>query len=234
MLKRKLSLKPQRGAIPTFEVIVLVLLLGVIGYVVWNGFYNKPKTDNNVVVSGGHKKKTTATTPAPAPDPYSGWKTGTLANEKISFMYPPEWKLENQPYDITTPNDRVTLSGPNNLQVHMWTGAYGVGGACPGCSVVFKEPISAIGRPLYLNYVSGNSSSTNVSVLYLYPGDCVQGCWMETKNINIPNTTQKALMSFYIDYDIGAPDNTKKMPLDDWKNDPNIAKAKLILQSLHY
>lgn len=87
-------------------VIVVVGLIGGVGFMVYKNHNKKPST-NSVATTTTTKPAATETKPTTqAPDPYAGWKTYTSPLKSgLSFKYPADWDF--------TPN--TSVPAPNNL-----------------------------------------------------------------------------------------------------------------------
>jgi hypothetical protein len=95
--------KNEKGftAVEGLLIILILVLIGVVGYMVYNN---------------GHKSKAASvSSKVSTPNPYAGWKTYTASLEPISFKYPANWNI-NQGPDFgpskSSNEEYVRLNGP--------------------------------------------------------------------------------------------------------------------------
>jgi len=146
------------------EGLIVVLVLLLLGGGGWYVYRQNHKSSSGTTATNA-SKTTAATnkgsaTPAPA-SPYSGWKTGTLQYEQVSYQYPADWtvtdlsKASNTGSGCVTPGfDDVTLTSPSDHQVMLHTGLDCIGDG--GAKAFDAQPIKALGQDLYL-VVENNS-----------------------------------------------------------------------------
>ena len=85
-----------KGSAHAVVIVILVLaLLGTLGFVFWQNFIKKDDTAKTSDTS----KQTSDETAKPA-DVYAGWQTYTSKQHGISFRYPANWKVD--PTEATT------------------------------------------------------------------------------------------------------------------------------------
>jgi hypothetical protein len=117
----------QRGAVPIFEVLLLLLVVGVLGLVSYRVYTER--------TSAPKQAATTAPTPAKSTKtPVVETKLFTSKLEKLSFKYPATWKLEtsyeNENVMTGDPLEATMLTGPNGTKVQLLVPVDGIGGAC--------------------------------------------------------------------------------------------------------
>lgn len=114
------------GAVEAVLILIIVILIGVVGWLVYKDRHNKG-------AAGTASKSSAADTSAksgakaPALNPYAGWKTYKLTYEKLTFKYPSAWTLKDSSASQgLTPNaDSVTLTASDGYQVSIddgWDG----------------------------------------------------------------------------------------------------------------
>jgi hypothetical protein len=110
-----------------FLVIAVVVLIGVVGFMVYN---NHKKATSVATVAATTPKPATTTAPAKAPaptvpDPYAGWKSYTSSLQGLSFKYPANWVVtdvasQNSTYIGNTAYDPNSTSGPDPNVERVW------------------------------------------------------------------------------------------------------------------
>lgn len=86
MINKSLS---QKGNAHVVIIVILVItLVGALGFVFWQNFTNKESSENKVEVT---KNDQTKVVEEPI-DKYAGWKTGTFKNANISYKLPQNWQ----------------------------------------------------------------------------------------------------------------------------------------------
>ncbi|HSX14652.1 MAG TPA: hypothetical protein VLE72_01955 [Candidatus Saccharimonadales bacterium] len=113
----------QRGMIDIVLIIVVfVLAAGLGGYVYYRQQQNKKATD---AASGG-------VIVARHVDPYAGWKTYTSVSEKVTFKFPPTWKMveEANQMGLDGNDKRVILTGTSGFVLNYFDSIGGLGGSC--------------------------------------------------------------------------------------------------------
>lgn len=99
------------GAVEVVMVLVIVALLGVVGWFVYDRNHNK--TTNTSTSTTPATKTTTPTTPKPV-DPYAGWKTYNDTKWNYQFKYPSDWIISSRDFVNGGFDTRdVTLKSPN-------------------------------------------------------------------------------------------------------------------------
>ena len=120
------------------EIVLVVVVIALIGTVGWLIYKNHHKTTTAAVTTTSSTKPTTSTkttTTTATTNPYSGWKTGTLQYEQISYMYPSNWTLSGSSMSPSQQNvqnddglifypgeDDYTLKSPSGNQVQLIAG----------------------------------------------------------------------------------------------------------------
>lgn len=102
------------GAVEAVMALVIVVLIGVIGWMVYKN-HNKASnvtssstTSKSTVNANSSSVKTTS-------NPYAGWKTYTATLQPVSFKYPKDWTIDNSTGNapINQPNNQfVRINAP--------------------------------------------------------------------------------------------------------------------------
>ena len=147
----------QRQSGHTLLIIVIVVMslaiLGLLGFVFWQNFVNKPASGSNVTNYTECKAATNSKILETFPEQcvtsdgrtFVGPTTSTteetkLASyctkaEKLCFDYPSDWKVETVVVDTAEPGasfDKLKISSPDGAMVlQLQTGISGLGGTCP-------------------------------------------------------------------------------------------------------
>lgn len=154
------------GAVEAILVLVIGVLIGVVGWFAWHN-HNKTTPTTTTTTTSVTTTPTTTTKPKPV-DPYAGWETYTVAEDKtISFRYPSDWKVISNFYDSSAkPNERyVKLTAPtlyhnNDFVVIFRYSTSSLNDLCepggiPSSSVVKTEKLTTSGKDLRVITVAG-------------------------------------------------------------------------------
>jgi len=113
-------MKTNQKGFSVVEVLVVIIIVGLLGTVGWLVYdRQKNKTDDTNTASQTTQQKTTTTQTTATVDPYAGWKTTTLQYEKITYQYPSSWVVEDQ---TSQSFDDITLKSPAGATVSLQTG----------------------------------------------------------------------------------------------------------------
>lgn len=134
------------GAVEAVLVLVIVILVVGIGVFAYK-HNSKPAAKTTPVASQAAQKN--------AVDPYAGWKTATLKQEKLSFKYPSQWKLTN--YGSTQYGDDIGLTNSDGLSISISTGSGANDFQLPsgGEQDIFDTPVTFAGRSAWLVSYNG-------------------------------------------------------------------------------
>jgi len=103
------------GAIEGLLAMILIVLIGFVGWYVWHNRAAKTTTKAPATTTtAATPQQTVATTSPtkPAVDPYADWKTYNNASYGVSFKYPSDWNI-----------DASSISGDLNIKVSQITPA---------------------------------------------------------------------------------------------------------------
>lgn len=169
----------------------------------------------------------------------NNWMSYTMPNEKLSFKYPSDWKIEgntNQPGQNGFPylTESVSLTSPNGFKIGISTGGQGFGGGCEyNCqcenldnyvlgTLNFKSsPEYIVVHGLKENSVYGNASIRFEVIPYKY-------CW---DNLCYPDGAKNTQGVLSIS---GTWNNSKFMQPNAFISSPDVKTAVSILETLHY
>ena len=113
----------QKGSAHVVIIILIVALLGALGFVFWQNFMNKDSKETPI-------KQTTTQTDSPKKVTYVTYQTDT---HPISFTYPDTWKLENaQGSDEDSFSRSVDVKTSEGNAISFSVGGQGIGGLCGG------------------------------------------------------------------------------------------------------
>jgi hypothetical protein len=232
----------RRGAIPILILLLIILLLILL--LIWYAFWYKPKQAEPTASST--PTVSASETPAPSPsDPYSGWQTSTLTYEKFSFKYPADWKYSNKD-SVEEGSDRVKLTSPDGFVVSISTNLYGIGGNCEDCKNFEMVQDDILGMKVGVNITGTSKGAMNINLMRsIYNNQPIYEC---SAMCDIPGKNTKSTLND------GSPGLTmvsggyeyseaqaaqvgflyKTVDYNTFKNDPNVATARLIFKSFSY
>lgn len=131
----KTSSKQSGSAHVIIIVILVIALLGALGFVFWKNYMNKD--DAKKVETGTSVKEEEA----PKPITYKTYQTDT---HPVSFKYPDTWSLENAKADNNYGFHRsVDVKTDDGDIVFFFTGGQGIGGTCGGRDIPVRSTIDA-------------------------------------------------------------------------------------------
>lgn len=131
----KTSSKQSGSAHVIIIVILVIALLGTLGFFFWKNYLNKDDT-KKVDTETSVKKED-----APKPITYKTYQTDT---HPISFKYPDSWTLENATADNSSGFHRsVDVKTDDGEVVRFFTGGQGIGGTC-GSENNFKYDVTDV------------------------------------------------------------------------------------------
>lgn len=164
-----IKLKYNRNGFGTIEgILILVIIAMIVGVGLY--VYKALKNINNAYSSAIQSSQSTAqfaktkasstNSTAITTNPYAGWKSYTLTDEKLSFQYPPTWQIKdytntgygNQDYQA----DWVTFTSADGFEFDINDGLLGGGDGIP---LISNDPVSVTysGQSAYMVFsYSGN------------------------------------------------------------------------------
>ena len=239
------------------EGLLIVLVLAVIGfggYYVWHT-QHQSKTSTSIIASASSKNSPSTSKQAitTTPNPYAGWKSYTLTDEKLSFQYPPTWQITdytntgtgNQDYHA----DWVTLKSNDNFEFDINDGLLGAGDPMP---LISKDPVAVTyaGQSAYMVfYATGNMGApgsvnySQVAGFRLLTNPSQQGSIPNNKNVTVhmasyfsasaSSSSSSAPGQMLIS---GGYNNISKFPssVEQAMQDKEYQNAKLVIESMHY
>lgn len=164
-------------------------------------------------------------------------KLYTTKYELLKFAYNNGWTISDTSAPKT--NDSLTNSGrdiikltsPNGFVVTIDAGLYGIGGVCETCSVLYSEPITVLGKQLFINFVQNSENGKGVSTIILGQKNDDYFGGINAKNILGTNGDPSIIM---ISAKYANGNSVTVKDLNTIKADPNVAEFKTLLQSLTY
>lgn len=234
----------QNGSTHVVVIIILVVaLIGVLGYILWTNFLAPKDEVSQQVVTSSKDSSGQVNEPD---DIYKDWKSYKLEREGLSFRYPATWSLEDnsqtawecKPNAQNCPDksiDIVNLSSTTGLQMGILTGSdftprvksEGCPAAMDACNQYEQESITVAGKQLYM-VITGYKQqgvSENFTLGLTDIDDCVLSCREglgQAKNL----TGKIQVFATYPDR------NTPTY--ESFKADKSVQEAKLVIQSLTY
>jgi hypothetical protein len=148
------TLHSETGAVPVVEVVLLVAVLALASFAVYQG-YKARHTVNQLSKPVPHQSKQSPS-PSPSKSATADWKTYTSKQEGLSFKYPPDWTAQNTGA-VDPSGDGVTLTGPTGAHVVWSSMVSGLGGGCdpakqPHIFFHALTPIPALPNAYVLEY----------------------------------------------------------------------------------
>jgi hypothetical protein len=219
------------------EGLLIALVLAVIGfggYYVWHSQQPKKTTATTPATTNGQSAITKQTTTT---DPYAGWKTGILKNEKISYHYPSNWTLVDSSADpnktevcVTPGPDNVTLTGPHGGNV-----SFQIGVPCrfnPDAQNIHSStPINVLGQNAYLTL----DGDTGPDSSQTYNACISQVSSPQRVSLNAKNVTKGSysvkIVACYSPTSDATPQGTSVSGIE---GSADFADAKLIFESMKY
>lgn len=239
--------KNERGfnAIVLVILIIIVALIVAVGFLIYRDHHKSTKvvttTKSVTTPTKGSTKSTTTTgtTSTTTSNSDAGWKSYTLKNEKLSFMYPPQWKVSDTTASTTT-QDQVGF-----------TASYGtlyISDGIPNGGTIIQEaasaavPITYVGQSDYIVFTYGNGNGATRSVQGsdgLINGGILQTGTSDTNGYPLPtdqtavgpNDTNGAINAKYIMIDYLT---STQVPLNQAQNTQMYKETRLVIQSMHY
>ncbi len=135
------------SAVEILIIIVIVLLIGFTGYLI----YQKDQNQKTSLVK--FKPSISNQTVNPTANQYSGWKTYIMPREKASFMYPSDWQLNVQNDSNITNTDSFVLTSPTGTSLNI-AAVDNAGFGGDDSQIVGSDQISFIGKSAYIQYRS--------------------------------------------------------------------------------
>lgn len=213
----------------------IVLVFGcLIGWLVYR--------HRRTVTRGATRVLTVVHMSAPPDGPYAGWKTATLKYERLTFEYPPNWRLTNVSYaagsnSVTCSNpgkDSASLVTPNNETLFLDTGS-----GCQSLTArqIASVPVSVLGQTDYLSIADNDRSSSD-------NGQPTEACLSTSptsfapplsRNVQIdPGFGVPAVNDFCLTFHLLSNFVPVHKTVAAVESDPSLATAKLVFESFRY
>lgn len=224
-------------------IILVVAVIGFGGYYVWHTQHNKTKPVS-VVSTSSSKTTTNAKTSTTPPNPYAGWKTYTLTDERLTFQYPSDWTLSG---NQITPSEE----GDSQYSDYVGLSAPGVSSNSPSLSIQDGTNTGGDYNLIYSNPVSVTYTGTKDYLVFAgaeHPGQAADsiGCAVlitslaqsATATPTFPldkNVTDSQGDSYmHIDACNSPGETYTTSTIDQAMSTPVFKDDELIIQSMHY
>lgn len=231
------------------EVLLVIVTLAIIGGA---GYFVAKHIDNQAPTaaptSATTKSATTAkTTTTPAPSPYAGWNTYTLAKEKLTFRYPTTWTVENNLTNSSNDGIQFTSKTDSNFEILIGAGQ-GVAavGNDDGNCVQQADPVTFNNQTAYLDLVgfantnavppSCTPASSTIQSVVLSKSSTLANVSNFFLTKNIPQPAAPSSSEIVVDIDYNAPNGTgtNNKTLSAIESDADYKDAKLVVASMSY
>ncbi len=244
------NLRNDQSGFSAVEALLIVLIISVVGfgsYYVWHSHKKAPVSNTSTHTSTQTSKTSSATTtPSPTSGPYAGWKTAALTYEKISYLYPSNWTVDDQSVSLPKSKnscvypgiDKIYLTSPSKEQVVLQTGIDCIGDG--GVTSFGSVPVNSLGQSLYLDFVAYSQlspSSPSFSCLAKNT-DQQPSSYFDSKNVFSTGSTPANSFCYYpymfytdVGGDITSP---PAQTVSSIENSADFNTAKLIFESLKY
>lgn len=161
------------GAIQALLILVVILVIGFVGWSVWHHKRQAVKSTGNSAVT---QKPGPATHESTKTDPYEGWQTFESASLGISFKYPSDWSIptggiDESGIELHSPVangyyfNLAFASGPANPDLNLNFLGNGSG------TTILNLDVSDSSSPLYLVAAISGASNTTGLALATTPGN---------------------------------------------------------------
>ena len=139
-------------------VLLVVALIGSLGFIFWQNFVNKEPVIKNDPITVTKKDST-------KDNPYKDWNTHTTRNEGFSMSYPKNWTYKDTRTDQSY--DSFTLTGPKGFVITCNIATIPLDGPGNDGKVVFADEIkdAGYGKPLYVIGHYNNEYSNQDKIL---------------------------------------------------------------------
>ncbi len=150
---------------------------------------------------------------------------GTLTYEKVNYKYPSNWTVTSQNIGSS---DFVVIKAPNEkFSVSLISGTGSGVADNYATKPVYSQPVNTLGGSYFLNYYA-TASDGKVDYVNLVTSADAGASNLTDKTVNVSGGKYLSIGASYSD------GNPPAKPLATFLSDPNMATAKLIIQSMHY
>lgn len=232
------------GAVPIITAIAAAVVLGFVGYKVFNAQANKPTatngdTSHTQTSPASSQSSSTLTTHS------SNWKEYKSTSEGFTVKYPADWQLKVIPYDAKTPDvkESAIFIGPNNFEL-----SYDVyktaGGSYPNCSNctfngVTEPKNTGYQQPLYVvtdsNIINDDQPVQELSIS-AYNNSSAQPIksWPYYPSASNPDYVVRWQGNYATNRNSQMGETPIYSSYEDFAKKPEVATAKEILASITY
>ena len=239
------------GAIELFIVIIVVIVLGLAGWLVYKN-HNKAMTTKGATVTKTVPKTTpeaSSTTASSASNPYAGWKTyHSILNSGLSFEYPANWVftppskpfknnnggVESESY-LTSAAIQTKPSGGSNVATNQYMcvtfdeygGSWSYGDTNLSSPSIIDDNFQVNNTKLTLGTYQGASPMLDTLILTSTPPSSVGNTYIDTKNNYVVEVSAR--------FNCGQGGQPGITNLNaDFNSQPETAIAKLIIESIKF
>jgi len=227
--------KSGKGLTVALVIVIILAIAAVVG--TWYYMNNKAKNDKKAQDAQIQELQKQVDDLEKSQQAEAASKLYTTKYELLKFAYNNGWTISDTSVAkdsnslITPGRDIIKLTSPNGFIITIDAGLYGIGGSCETCSVLYSEPITVLGKSLYLNYVQNTENGKGVSTIILSQKSDETFGGIYSKNIKGINGDQ-SIMMISAKYPNGNTVTVKD--LNTIKADPNVQELKSLLKSLSY
>jgi hypothetical protein len=235
--------KLNKKGFSTVEVLLVVLIVLVLGLGGWYVYKNNNKSKTTKTSSSSSSTMSNMNMDS---GQYAGWKTATLKYEKITFMYPSDWKINLNEIagtsDCNPGSDSANITSPNGTSIAMYTGLCGKG---DGETWTYEsDTSSALGGGFNLNYMAYTDLSLSKPLTAKPSFVCLSksssigldNYFLNDKNItNGPGPAGSSYCWYPYDQNkFSSTDVAPTQTVDQIKASKDYSDAKLIFESMTY
>jgi hypothetical protein len=154
----------------------------------------------------------------------------TTKYQLLKFAYENGWTIKDTSAVAANGNsfDSIVLTSPNNFSISLSAGNLQRGGSCGDCKVLYSEPVTVLGKQLYINYVQDSGNGVSRLIVSEKMDDAF-GYNLTSLKASGGNTAQLSVTAGYRD-----GDSYTVKDLNEIKSDGNVQSLKSFLQSLSY
>jgi hypothetical protein len=235
--------KNEKGfsAVEIVLVLVIVVLLGAVGWLVYKDHHKSKTVASVTTVSTTKPAASTSTKTTTTPSPYAGWKAYTLPVEKLSFKYPSDWTVSNTA--PTSTQDNTTLTSSDGFTLSIEDGVSNGGDPILEAPTSSAVPITFVGQSDYLVFTYGTGSRGQGTSDGMIAGAVLQTStneqggpngeypWVTDKYAVGPNDTTGAVNAMYM---LISASFKPQLTLQQAPSNADFKNAELIIGSMTY
>lgn len=147
------------SALETILLLVVVGVIGFLGWFVWQMNHNKKSTDTT-------KPKALQTNKPAAADPYAGWKQYCSTEAGYCLKYPSNWTVSEEDSNMPGYKNAAITAPDGGIKVSYNPNLSGIGGGCPTNCYFTTTAITPIATAPTTNILQGVSSNDDTGGYY--------------------------------------------------------------------